>query len=317
MKTSQAPTFEKRNYYTFKDAEYGYLYGAIAPYIIGILFLLIVMSASDPKAAVDTLWYQIISAILTPLAFLSVFFLYNKSKRISFTAAKVNFKLNLKTWLIILVIPFVCFFCLQYLVGAFNIGLTSLGYQFSEIKIPLDNVGWYFLYLGLFALLPAICEELIFRGIIFNGLRKKMSDISAVLLSSLLFMLMHASLEQMIFPFLLGIVLAWVVLRTGSVAASMVIHFMCNAINITFSFIYNMTGFNIGMQDHWLYYMLAAILLVVGVAIFFLIDRFFFKKKNAQNIEKEEKSKGLPIVMLVGILISVIVLVVNIVSAFK
>ena len=66
-------------------------------------------------------------------------------------------------------------------------------------------------YIVLFAILPAICEELIFRGVIFNGLRKNFSDTFAVIFSALLFALMHSSVMQLAYPFIMGIIFAIIV----------------------------------------------------------------------------------------------------------
>ncbi len=81
--------------------------------------------------------------------------------------------------------------------------------------------------LGL-AVLPALCEELAFRGLIFEGLRRRFRPWAAVFLSAFLYALFQMDVFQFATYFVLGLVLALVVLRTGSVGPAMVFHLVYN-----------------------------------------------------------------------------------------
>jgi sodium transport system permease protein len=87
--------------------------------------------------------------------------------------------------------------------------------------------GWYFLVL---ALLPALCEELAFRGFILSGLRQRFRPWTAVLLSSFLFALYQMNVFQFVPNFVLGAVLALLVVRSGSVLPALVFHLVYNAL---------------------------------------------------------------------------------------
>jgi sodium transport system permease protein len=80
------------------------------------------------------------------------------------------------------------------------------------------------LYLVVFLVLPALCEELAFRGFILSGLRRRFRPWTAVLLSSFLFALYQMNVFQFLPHFLVGVVLALLVTRTGSVWSAMVFH---------------------------------------------------------------------------------------------
>lgn len=319
---------EYRNYYNHKDAGHSFLWAVIAPYIISFFILFVgysIYSAKgwDAKLITTSLWFNIVIAIVTPLTFLVVFLIYNRSKKISFSASKVKFKLNIATIMILILISIVCVFGLQYLITGIDVGIESIGYNLSTTALPLDNGWWYVLNLFVLAFLPAVCEELIFRGIIFNGLRRNMKDGYAILLSAGLFALMHASLQQLLYPFLLGLVFSWLVLRTKTIISSMIVHFMNNAIVVTISFVYNMTGFNFMPSTTWVFWLLAGILPFVVFGILFLLDRFYFKRKSKdekiQEIPQEENNlQRFPsIIMIVGIVIAVVLFVVNTALAFK
>lgn len=83
--------------------------------------------------------------------------------------------------------------------------------------------------LFIMAIMPATIEELVFRGIAYNGYRKVGTKFAAVLLSALLFGIMHGNLNQALYAFVLGIFLALLVEATGSLFSSMLFHFIYNA----------------------------------------------------------------------------------------
>jgi membrane protease YdiL (CAAX protease family) len=85
------------------------------------------------------------------------------------------------------------------------------------------------LLIALVAVFPALCEELLFRGALLRAFRGRMGAISAVMLSSALFGLIHVYPAQMVPTFLFGILLGTIALRTGSVVTAMLTHTVHNA----------------------------------------------------------------------------------------
>ncbi len=85
------------------------------------------------------------------------------------------------------------------------------------------------LYLVMaFALLPAVTEELLFRGIV-AGSYETMGVFTAVLVSALTFAMSHFSFVRFPVYFFSGLVLAGVMYATRSLTASMLIHTLNNA----------------------------------------------------------------------------------------
>ncbi len=82
------------------------------------------------------------------------------------------------------------------------------------------------------ALIPAVCEEIVFRGFIFSGLQRDSGHVRAVLLSALLFGLSHGVLQQTITASLVGLLLGWIAYRTGGVGCTIVFHFVHNTISM-------------------------------------------------------------------------------------
>jgi len=85
---------------------------------------------------------------------------------------------------------------------------------------------------GLTVVLTApIAEEVLFRGMIFAGLNRAWGFWPAALGSGLLFAVAHAQ-SGLIIPFtLVGVTLAYVYRRAGSIYASMSVHFLFNCIS--------------------------------------------------------------------------------------
>ena len=81
----------------------------------------------------------------------------------------------------------------------------------------------------VFALTPAICEELLFRGLLLSGLRK-LGPTAAVVISALLFGLAHASVHRLLPTAFLGVVIGVTRLRTRSILPGMVIHALNNGL---------------------------------------------------------------------------------------
>lgn len=90
----------------------------------------------------------------------------------------------------------------------------------------------------LLALLPALAEEFVCRGVIFHELRHN-GIWKAILISALLFGIMHMNFNQMSYAFVLGIVLALVVEATDSIWASVIVHFTLNASSVTLNYVMN------------------------------------------------------------------------------
>ncbi len=87
--------------------------------------------------------------------------------------------------------------------------------------------------LFLMALVPAICEELAFRGFIFGGLVRQKGRLRAVVITALMFGISHGVLQQSIAATIMGLLLGWVALRTGSVLPCILIHFTNNALSVS------------------------------------------------------------------------------------
>jgi sodium transport system permease protein len=82
----------------------------------------------------------------------------------------------------------------------------------------------------MMAVLPAICEEIAFRGFILSGLRRLGHKWWAIGLSAVFFGLAHTVVQQSIAAAALGTVIAYLAIQSGSLVPGMLFHASYNAL---------------------------------------------------------------------------------------
>lgn len=82
------------------------------------------------------------------------------------------------------------------------------------------------------ALTPAICEEVLFRGVIFTGLRDRMSPVAYIVIVGVLFGAFHLSIHRFLSTALLGALLTYVAWRSRSIFPGMLVHALVNGVSI-------------------------------------------------------------------------------------
>jgi len=84
----------------------------------------------------------------------------------------------------------------------------------------------------LIGLVPAICEELAFRGFILSGMRHIGHKWTAIVLTAAFFGAVHGILQQSISAFVVGIVLGYMAVKTGSLLPAVAYHFTHNTLSV-------------------------------------------------------------------------------------
>jgi sodium transport system permease protein len=102
--------------------------------------------------------------------------------------------------------------------------------------------------LFLCAVSPAICEEAAFRGVILSGLGSRLARWQVVVVVGLLFGVFHLSIYRFIPTALLGMLITYAVLETGSILSGVTVHFGVNAIVFS-SGIYPSLSKVLGLQE--------------------------------------------------------------------
>lgn len=123
-------------------------------------------------------------------------------------------------------------------VGTFCLEMLLTGILVKLFPVSTENMNTsYEMLMGqptilivlVMALMPAVGEEIFFRGFLFGGLRYKYGVKWAVILSAVIFGAFHMSLVKLIPTAMLGACFAYIVYRSGSIYIGMTLHFINNA----------------------------------------------------------------------------------------
>ena len=87
-----------------------------------------------------------------------------------------------------------------------------------------SNWIWSLIFAGI---LSPIIEEMMFRGVMLNKLRRY-GDKVAIITTAILFGLFHANFSQFFYAVALGMIFAYVALKTGTIKYSIILHIVVN-----------------------------------------------------------------------------------------
>ncbi len=106
--------------------------------------------------------------------------------------------------------------------------LSQFGIRQPEMPDYMDNTAvGLCLNILIFAVLPGILEEMLFRGYFLRLLRPYGTSF-AIVTTAILFALMHGNILQIPFAFLVGLACGWLTVRSGRVWPAMMLHFLNN-----------------------------------------------------------------------------------------
>ncbi|MEO9591354.1 type II CAAX endopeptidase family protein, partial [Rhodopirellula bahusiensis] len=154
------------------------------------------------------------------------------------TSLRTSLRLSLPSWRTWPVIGVLCVMLhpLYIQLAGWISTMYPLSDQAVEAMLPftqqIASAPWTSVIL-LMAFVPAICEEITFRGFIFGGLVRGGHPLRAVLVTALMFGISHGVLQQSISATFMGLLLGWIALRTGSVLPGIAIHFCNNAMSVS------------------------------------------------------------------------------------
>jgi membrane protease YdiL (CAAX protease family) len=172
-------------------------------------------------------------------------------------------------------LPVFCSLLIMYLgfeiiateiLNIFNI-LLPAPVDFFESR-QFDNV---FLIIVFYAVLPALTEELLFRGIILNRLCVKRAEWKAIVISSLLFGLIHLNPWQFINATIGGFFYGWIYRRYRNLWLTIFLHcyynILVNFMIIPCEIVPNMKGFEILVIHPLWFDVMGFVLFALGMAL--------------------------------------------------
>ena len=145
------------------------------------------------------------------------------------------------------------------------------------------------------AVVPAFCEETLFRGIVYGGYRKHGNKFVAVMLSGFLFGVMHMNLNQALYAFAIGVLLALLFEATNSIWPTILFHFVYNAQScclmyfveeIVPGFYSNPDSIAMATETASLYSMIAAYIIIAAIFTPLAICMLYKIAKNEGRVEQ-------------------------------
>lgn len=275
-------------------------------YTFGVAFYLglscifsLLTQAFDASDAIVYLQY-----LISPLAIGCLILWYFAYTKKSFTRVVKRQICSPKyyLWAILLQIGL---FSLSELNELFSSWLENFGYEPTPLTLPsLDGFGVIGV-LFVVAVLPAIFEEIFFRGLLLDGC-KVFGEIGAAFVCGSLFALYHQNPAQTAYQFCCGVAFALVAIRSGSVLPTILSHFLNNATIIL------LTKFmaKFGIEGFSTPVFVAVLCVSAPCLILSLTYLIFLDKKNV----REEKT-GVKKQFLIGASVGVVVCAVVWISA--
>ncbi|WP_246060398.1 CPBP family intramembrane glutamic endopeptidase [Peptoniphilus catoniae] len=205
-------------------------------------------------------------------------------------------KLSLINFLRVVAIVILAYPVILLLNGIF---LTILSHFVGLENYPMDYNESRIKYLFYICFIPAICEEIFFRGALINSYNIYGGKF-AILMSSLVFALFHFDVQNFIAPLLLGILFGNLLELTGTIFAPMIAHFLNNVLafisskyvnDIVFNYLDNTSlARDIGSLQLYIIIMLSIVSIVCLILLRILFVRMDKERKiregNGQKLRR-------------------------------
>lgn len=167
----------------------------------------------------------------------------------------------------------------------------QLGFNY-EVDMGDNPKGFFGFLLTVIAtaIIPPLVEEFACRGLILGSLRKY-GDGFAIIVSSIIFGIMHGNFQQMPFAFLVGLVLAFITIKSGSLWIAIAVHAFNNLVSVVFSFLPKSIP---AMAQNAFYILLLSVLMILGLVSLFLLRKeteIFAIEKSETEAKESQKGK--------------------------
>ena len=238
-------------------------------------------------------WYAYTNFLLPQIAYLLVAVLFFSLSHVQ--VKEFTGKPSIKYFILAILLQF-GLFSLSELNVLFLDFLENFGYENTPLTIPsLDGFGFVGV-LFVVALLPAVFEEIVFRGIALRGVKPFGTTLS-VLLCGALFAVFHQNPAQTIYQFCCGAAFAVLALRSRSIFPTVLAHFLNNATILVFA----KFGSPVLPEPLSVTLLIGSAISLVGVLGYL----FFFDKQGKVERDKQ-KGKQFLLFASVGIVICVL-----------
>ncbi|HEY4543320.1 MAG TPA: type II CAAX endopeptidase family protein [Tissierellaceae bacterium] len=206
------------------------IFGVNSLFMIAAVFLIFLGTIAQRKSMWTGSIFVEIFIILIPSL------LYVKFNENSFSEVLKLNPLRIKDLILVILITILLYPVAVFFQAIF-IAIINLVKPIIPNQMPLPkNLFDFIKSIIVIAIVPGICEEIMFRGVILDGY-KKIGYKHAIVISSILFGLMHFTLANLIGPTILGVAFAIMVYRTNSIYSSIIAHIINNSIAVLLGYL--------------------------------------------------------------------------------
>ena len=153
--------------------------------------------------------------------------------------------------------------------------------------VTADSIPEFLLVVIVIAVTPAICEEFLFRGLVFKNFEKIIPSSKAIFFSGLLFALFHFHPFNLIPLVVLGVYLTFIVYHSGSIWTAVICHFLNNFISAVAVYVYGVETFStmgteksFSMEEKLQFLLLG----IISIAAFLFICKMIKKNSDTQIV---------------------------------
>lgn len=172
--------------------------------------------------------------------------------------------------------------CLIYLSGLLPMDAT---YQ-AMMELMYSAPFWVqIICLGILA---PVCEELVFRGLIFKRFRAQTGFVRSALISTFVFAFIHGNMIQMLYAFIMGMIFAYVYEKYGSVKAPIVAHIAANMISLICT---EFNSFEWMLEETMRINLITIACAAFAATMYVLIQRIEEKPEVEENIDDNEMNE--------------------------
>ena len=181
------------------------------------------------EAFYSNMYYSLIASAVVAIPLLCFFM--RRDQRARQTAGMQMVQIQVPA----MVYPLVTVTAFASCIGGNNIilssGLMQMDETYQQLTEILYSAPMWFQLLGTGVIVP-VCEELIFRGLMYNRLKDYVPVKWALLMSALAFGIGHGNLVQGVYGFALGYMMAYLYERTNKLWVPMLFHVVANSVSV-------------------------------------------------------------------------------------
>ena len=204
-----------------------YSFSIVAVLLVTIIFSIALSLLGNAEELLKKDLVIILNYLIGPIAILLAIGLLRRKKGVS-PIKSINFYSKSKVSLIsTALIGFGLMFGLAELNTLFVTALSKFGATITAPTVPAKTFGGVLASIIFICLIPSVVEEILFRGLVFNGLKHTGTGF-AIILSGVLFSIFHMSPAQTAYQFVVGCIYALVILYSKNLLYCIAMHFVNN-----------------------------------------------------------------------------------------